>query len=245
MKLLKGINSKKAGVALAVVFIIGLIVATIYSRGYAERQKPLVQVAFPESGTAVWSYELRSTIEKAGEDFAEFQGAEWTITVYIPYYEFSDYCSVLLSLEAYAISDSVVYPEHISFLRRQVLENGDHIYVFEYTSPNRQAKGQSVWPGEEVTVQLSAWFGDDLYNYLVPYSALHEDVFDGALYLFTVKRRDSAWGREYYAVRQEAEFMHPERIGDLANILHIPPDDPIVIWSDQPIYDGAVVRIYD
>jgi len=244
MRFVKKISSKKVGAVLAVIFIISLTVITVYTRGYAEMQKPLVQIAYPQSGTATWTYELRSTIERASEEYAEFQGVEWTVTVYIPFAAFSDYANELLSLEAYAISDNVLMPERLAFLRRIVMENGDHEYVFSYASEHRQGKGQSVWPGEAVTVQLTSHFYDS-YDYLLPFTALSEDSYNGELFLFSVARREGAWGREYVATRHVVNLFTPERIGDLANVLFIPSDDPIIVLSDQPLYDGAIVRIYD
>jgi len=202
-----------------------------------------VQIAFPESGTITWSYETRGTIEAATGEYAG-QGVEWTIEVLIPYDSFKEYTSELHSLDAYAVSDNVVSPESISFLRRTVLQNGDHVYVFAYSSPHRTGRGQSVWAGEEVRILLSNMF-DISYDYLVPPSALYEDDFTGEPYIFTVVRRESAWGREYVAVRQDVVIWSPGRIGNLVNLFPYFLDDPIVVISDQPLSDGMVVRLFD
>jgi len=244
LRFFKEINSKKISAVLAVVFIIGLAGMTFYSRAYAERRKPLVQIAFPESSSLTWSFETRSTIQAATEEYASSQGVEWTIEVLIPYDSFKEYTNELHSLAAYAISDNVGFPEFISFLRRTVLGNGDHVYVFAYSSPHRKGRGQSVWPGEEVAVLLSNMF-DTTYDYLVPPSAIYEDVFTGEPYIFTVTRRESAWGREYVAVRQDVTLSSPSRIGNLVNLSLLHTDDPVVVTSDQPLSDGMLVRLFD
>jgi len=244
MKSLKEINSKKVGTILALVFIVALLSMTVYSRAYVERKKPLVQIAYPESSTFTWSYETRSTIEAASEEYANQQGVEWTIEVHIPYDTFKEYTNELHSLEAYAISENVITPEFISFLRRTVLDNGDHVYVFAYASPHRTGRGQSVWAGEEVAIQLSNMF-TNTYEYLVPPSALYEDIFTGEPYIFTVTRQESAWGREYIAHRLDVIIWSPSRIGNLVNLFPLFTDDPIVVTSDQPLTDGVVVRLFD
>ena len=244
MKFLKGINSKRVGATLALVFIVGLVSMTVYSRAYVERQKPLVEIAYPESSVLTWSYETRGTIEAAAEEYADQQGVEWTIEVHIPYDSFKEYASELHSLEAYAVSDNVLMPEFISFLRRTVLDNGDHVYVFAYASPHRTGRGQSVWAGEEVTILLSNMF-DTSYDYLVPPTALYEDAFTGDTYIFTISRREGAWGREYVASRLDVTVWSPRRIGNLVNLFPFFSDDPIVVTSDQPLRDGVVVRLFD
>ena len=244
LRFFKEINSKKVSAVLAFIFIVGLVGMTFYSRAYAERRKPLVQIAFPESSTLIWSYETRSTIQAATEEYANSQGVEWTVEVLIPYDSFKEYASDLHSLAAYAISDNVGFPEFISFLRRTVLSNGDHVYVFAYSSPHRKGRGQSVWSGEEVAVLLSNMF-EITYDQLVPPSAIYEDVFTGEPYIFTVTRRESAWGREYVAVRQDVTLHSPNRIGNLVNLFWYPMDDPVVVTSDQPLSDGMLVRLFD
>jgi len=242
MKNDKLISSKRVGAVLAAVFVVLFAVAVMYSRGYAERRKPLVEIGLPQTTTASWSYELKSTIEPAAEEYADL-GVKWTVEAYVPFSAYSDYGSDLRSVEAYAISDNVAYEESLYEIRRWVLDNGDIIYLFEYSS-FRDNWGQGAWPGEEVTVQINSQFDERLYTFLVPFSALHEDAF-GELYLFSVSRRDGAWGNEYIAVRHDVTLNTLERIGDLANVYENPTEDPIIFSSDGPLYDGALVRIYD
>lgn len=237
------ISPKRVGAVLAIAFVVLFTATVIYSRWYEEVQKPLVQIGFPQTTTASWSYDLQSTIEPAGEEYAESLGAKWTVEVYVPFSAFSDYGSDLRSLEAYAISENVAHPESLSVLRRWVLDNGDIIFLFHYTSV-RENWGQSVWPGEDVTVLLTSHFDDTLYTFLLPFSALHEDAF-GDLYLFSVERREGAWGNEYIAVRHDVSLNTLERIGDMANVYGRPTENPIIISSDNLLYDGVMVRIYD
>jgi len=239
----KKITSKRVGGVLAVVFVVLFVATVIYSRSYRERRKPLVHVGFPQTTTASWSYETNSTIEPADEVYAEARGTKWTVEAFVPFSAYSDYGSDIRSLEAYALSENVARPERLIELRRWVHDNGDIEYIFEYTSV-RENWEQNVWPGEEVTVQLFSQFSDTQYTFLLPFSALHEDAL-GGLYIFSVIRREGAWGYEYVAVRNEVTLNTLERIGDMANVYDRPTEDPIVISSDKPLYDGALVRIYD
>jgi len=82
---------------------------------------------------------------------------------------------------------------------------------------------------------------------LVPESAVHHDPFRNVYYIYFVQRRDGIWGREFFAVREVVTFSVPGRVEDLLNIIYRSGDSryPIVVWSDQPLYDGAVVRLFD
>ena len=66
--------------------------------------------------------------------------------------------------------------------------------------------------------------------------------------MFTVARRYGAWGREHVAERQVIQFDFPYRVGDLASVFFMHDPDaqvPIIVWSERPLYHGAMVRIYD
>ena len=83
VKILKGITARKVGIALLLLFVLGLSTATIYSRSYAERQKPLVHVVFPESGDLFWSFQARGTVVPASEELASL-GAAHVIEILVP-----------------------------------------------------------------------------------------------------------------------------------------------------------------
>lgn len=252
MKIFKGTNSRKIGVLLAVLFIVGLSVMTIYSRSYAERQKPLVHLAFIQSGAMDWSYEVRSTIEAAGEVHAD-EGIEWTIDVHIPQSAFIDYMEHPYGLSAHAILDNAVFAnalEIISLINTQRLDNGDIIQTYSYVpTPEvlelREAMGRPIRSGEGATVRLEQSGLE--FNTLLPLSAVHRNPFTNEMYVFSVSRRSSAWGREYFVTRHDVELWHaPERIGDMANIIALFARDlPYVYHSSAPLYDGALVRIFD
>ena len=127
------LTSKRVGLVLALLFIVGLSGFTIYSRSLAERQKPLVSVTFPESATATWSYETTSTIEPATEEFAAL-GAEWTVTVTVPYEAFSYFIDILPGVRGTATTDFLQFPELLqAMLWRYQHENGDWTVVIAIT----------------------------------------------------------------------------------------------------------------
>jgi len=240
----KKITSKKIGIILMVVFILGLVSFTIYSRGYVQRQKPLVQIMFPESSELVWSYETRSTVEPADEIYA-VNGVEWTVEAYIPLSAFQEYMSDLPAVTGEVVSDNYGWPERLLLINRIHLDDGGIICVFEYNS-TRSRQALSVVAGEGVTVHLKH-AGAETYDYLVPFSAIHQDLFSGDEYVYIVNRRSGAWGWEYYVERQNVMFLKPRSIGIMANVFPLSGDltSPIVYLSDSELYDGAIVRLWD
>ena len=54
------------------------------------------------------------------------------------------------------------------------------------------------------------------------------------------------WSREYVVERQNVVFGLPAKIDNMVNVLSTGPSFslPIVTWSDKPIFDGDVVRLY-
>ena len=227
------------------VFILSLGALTIYSRGYVQRQKPLILITTPESASLVWSYETRSTIERAAPIYSA-NGVEWTIEVYIPLSAFQDYMSELFRVSAVANTDVAYIDETLTRIDRQVLDDGGYIYVFSYSNSAREDYGLYILPGEGVTVHLEH-IGLNSYDFMVPFSAVNHDPVYNEDFIFTVHRRTGAWGYEYYVSRRNITLGRPERIGDLANIQSsdIDTNAPIVYRSDGELYDGALVRLWD
>lgn len=240
----KKLTSKRVGVILMAMFLVGLAGFTIYSRVYVQRQRPLVNIAFPESTTIRWTYETRSTIERAAPVYAE-QGHEWMIEVYIPLSAFEDYMSELRYLIAEALSDNMIIREQIFLLNRQKLDSGGYIYIYSYDPTLRESYGHTIWPGESVVVFLEYLHLD--FDYTLPLSAVVYDPFTGDNYIYTIHRRSGAWGWEYYVRQQAIMLMQPARIGNLANVSPLGGDrtSPVVYWSEWGLYDGALVRLWD
>jgi hypothetical protein len=241
----KKMSSKKIGVILMVVFILVLGSFTVYSRGYAQRQKPLVSITFPQSATLVWTYETRSTIEPAAPIYAA-TGAEWTIEVYIPRSAFEGYMSEVYRLSVEVIADTTYFPETVTRLDRRMLDCGGYLYVYNYTSKLREDNNLPFLPGEGVTVHLTH-IGFDSYDFMIPFSAINVDPFTGEDYIFSAHRRSGAWGWEYFVERHTVSYGMPKRIGDLANIVLMGMDitAPVVYWSEWELYDGELVRLWD
>lgn len=244
MRLIRSLNSKRVGAVLAVLFIVGLVFMTIYSRSYAERRKPLVTVSTFESGKLHWSYDIKSSIEPADEMFVG-EGIEWTIEVHIPVAAFEEYMNYPHFLVATAQTVSLGVQEPIELLRVENFDDGSVTRTYSYTSKLWEQYDRHLWPGENVTVRLVPV--DVTYDSLIPYSAVNFDEDAGEFYLFTVSRRETAWGREYYAQRRTVEFNSPARIGNMAHLRldKLSLTDLIIITSDAPLYDGAPVRVYD
>ncbi|MCL2426459.1 MAG: hypothetical protein FWD05_09000 [Oscillospiraceae bacterium] len=241
----KKIASKKIALVLMVIFITGLAVFTIYSRSYAQRQRPLVNVTFFESATLVWSFETRSTIEHAAPMHSE-QGAEWTIEVYVPLSAFENYVSHLYTVDAEVTADGLGIPEELNLIERRIIDDGDLIYVFVYDSIRQRIEGTiPILSGEGVTVHL-AHRGLDSYDFTIPLSAIQRNPLTDEDHIFTVHRRRSAWGWEYYVRQHNAVFLPPARIGDMANLSPtFDTNAPIAFDMEGSLYDGALVRLWD
>jgi len=223
---------------MGVVFIAGLIFFTTYSQSYIERQKPFVEIALTESGTLYWSYETRSLLEPANEEVRE-RGYEWVFNVLVPRSEFKEYMNELGRVSAQAHIASNGFSKPIQYLNRNELPNGDMMYLFGYV-PHRE-----VWSDAEATILLER-DGPLSYDTLVPLTAVHFDEYTGEYYLFTLARRDGAWGREYVAVRQTVVFGIPQRVGVKYNVMPGAAGfGPIVIASERPLINGELVRIFN
>ena len=118
--------------------------------------------------------------------------------------------------------------------------------MYNYTSKLREKYNLPFLPGEGVTVYLTS-IDNDTHDFLIPFSAINKDPVTDEDFIFTVHRRSSAWGWEYYVSRHTIVFSMPKRIGDLANIYPIIGDDavPVVYWSERELYDGEVVRLWE
>jgi len=238
-------RTKKLAIILMIIFIIGLVTFTVYSRVYVQRQKPLAGIVLPESTELRWTFETRSTIEPAAPVYAP-SGIEWTINVYIPLSEFESYLSELYAFQAEVVADNIGRREELYRIDRRLLDCGGYMFVYSYTSPLRDALGYHYLPGEEVTVYLTHNSAES-YDFMLPFSAIHNSPLTGEDYIYTAHRRSGAWGYEYYVRRQEITFGEPKRIGDLANILPLIGDIhiPVVYWSESELYDGALIRLWD
>lgn len=79
-------------------------------------------------------------------------------------------------------------------------------------------------------------------EYVLSNSAIHEDE-DGNIYVLTVEKRKSSIGYEYVLVKSLVTVKDSnERYSALWYLLS---ENPVVINSDRPVYDGARVRLED
>jgi len=242
----KKLTSKRVSVILFTLFIIALTFFTIYSRIYVHSQRPLVALTFFETTTLTWTFETRSTIELASEIHNEV-GAVWTIEVYVPLSAFDEYMSSLHSVYAEAVADGLGLPESLSLVERRLLDCGGYTYIFNYDSIRIWSDTMvSILPGEGVTVHLTH-IGAETYDFVLPVSAVHQDPYSGEYYIFSAHRRRGAWGWEYYARQEFVEFIIPRYIGGMANVFPSRgvSSNTIIYWSQWPLYDGALFRLWD
>ena len=238
----KIITSKRIGITLMLVFLIGLVVLTIYSRGYVQRQKPLVSITFPTTAALSWDYETRSTIEEAAPHFVS-RGHNWTVEVHIPRFAYEMYMLDLLNIEAAGRRDDSYVREPLPFITRQIFDNGDYIYTFGYPDTDDDFP---PFAGLGISVRLE-YTGMEEFDFMIPPSAVHRNPFTDEPHIFTVHRRDGAWGFEYYVRQESVALFLPTFIDGMANVFPMTffDEPPVVYWSDEDLYDGALVRLWD
>jgi hypothetical protein len=240
---MKKLTCRKVGIALAVLFIAGIAVSTIYSRSYAERQKPYVHITAAESRAIFWLWDTIGTVEAAAPFFEEL-GFEWTVIVVVPKDAYYDYTEEFMMVRGWPVDilvDGLGYR-----IEGRVAARVDHDGDVELTIGfNRLAA--SPHPGDSATVFLEIAFDEILSAHLVPESAVHYDIFTNEYFIYFVNRRDGMWGREFVAIRQNVHFSRPSRVENLMNIFGFGADFglPVITWSDQSLYDGVVVRLFD
>jgi len=235
------LNSRKIGTVLAVVFFVGLTVATIYSRSFAERQKPLVQIAMSSSADLHWQYETRTIVRSATEaELERSQDLNWVVEITVPYVSFSNYMGELVGTAATITTDgTALFPTPLRNLMRLSMDNGD-VWMSLGLPPHINS-----WDGEGAVVNIEL-VGITSFSNLIPPEALHKDEFTGQQYIFLVERHDGAWGAEFFVQKRIAAFGLPLRVKEY--VLLTSPDlsgRVFVVSSKVPLSDGQAVRIFD
>jgi hypothetical protein len=240
---MRDINCRKIGVTLAILFLVGLTISTIYSRGYAERQKPYVHIVAPESRSFIWTWDTWGVIEPANEATVR-EGFDWSIDIIVPREAYSFYMEELAMAvswpaEIFIDGTAATWPATIT---HRVDMDGDVALSVGFDMVSER-----LGDGIGAQVILESLISEAQLANLVPVSAVHHDSFRNEYYVFAVSRRDGIWGREFVVGRETVMFGYPSRVEDLMNLfggINV-GDLPIVTWSDQPLYDGAVVRLFD
>jgi hypothetical protein len=230
-------KSKRIAIILAVVFLVGLGSFTIYSRSYAVRRLPLVYISMPETAELAWSFDTRSVVRYATPDEVE-RGFEWAVDIVVPYESYRYQMSQLMAFDIELIGDRIGFGISGTHLHRRILDNNDVAVQIGFNFHD------AVSDGDGISVYLELSHGGPVFNNLLPLSAIREDIFTGQHYVYTVDRRDGAWGREFFVERRDVQWMIPAMIGNLANVLGY-GDNPIVIAEEAPIFDGVRVRLFD
>jgi len=240
---MQNINCRKIGIALAVLFLVGLMTSTIYSRTYAERQKPYVHVVGTESRSFSWVWDSESSLEVPESGIENF-GFDWSVEIVVSEENYSFYMDTLMvfpgmPVEIFVdfVSISGVIVQHFN------IGNGDVTLTIGFNN-----QGVNLPPvGAVVRVRLEILFNEQWLRHMVPDYAVHYDRFENQYYIYVVNRRDGMWGREFFIQQQVVTLGVPQRVEHLLNILGSDVDFrlPIVTWSDGVLYDGAIVRLSD
>jgi hypothetical protein len=230
-------KSKRVAIILAIVFLAGLFGFTVYSRSYAVRRLPLVHISMPLTADLAWSFDTRSTVRLAtDEEFA--RGFEWAVDIVVPYESFRDTMSQLMGVDIELVADRMGYGIPGAHLHRRILDNYDVVIQIGFNHHGFTDDGDGV------SIYLTLAHGAPVFDNLLPMSAIREDIFTGLPYVYTVERRDGAWGSEFFVERRDVQWSLPAEVGNLANVLNY-GDSPVVFAEEAPIFHGARVRLFD
>ena len=218
--------------------VVGLTASFVIHRWVMERSKPMVHIAFPQTGVQFWQHEIRSTMLSVAY-MGGVDGFDWVVDVILPVEVFQDYLGTeeLRALEIDLTLDINGFAKHGWLLEVEPLSDGSARLWIGYI-PHR-----TIVDGDGVLVSLT-YRSTEQFDNLVPYNAVHNDS-EGLQYIFIVHRQSNFLSRRYIAYRVDVQLLTPTFIGDLVNISPDMQGKPIVIMSENPLYDGIDVRIFD
>jgi len=224
---------------LGVSFLVFAAVCTFYARDAYQKKLPFVQVVANETGTFYFELKLEGTIKKldSNRDLPDFaKDYVYGVTVSIPadatYIELGDNVELLVS----APNQEQFYGQIISF-------------VYEYSGDGKTSENIIVEIGfpnvldaiDNKTVAIKMKKETTFMDCILPQETLFEDL--AGQYIYLVKKRDGAWGSEYYLERMNIKILASTESKfsiDRNQSLKY----PVVIHSNNPIQNGQIVRLY-
>jgi len=235
-------NSRKISVILGVVFIVGLASCTIYSRGFYERQKPLVYIAAAEPFSFYRSLEKEGVVELADDEVAG-HGFRYMSEAIVYAEEYNDITEEFFMFEGDPVTVNMPakwWSETRGVLLKMRYDGDRIVLTVGYTSPMDLNVGESA---KMLLEKQSA-----VEECTIAQSAVYFDESDGKSYVYLVERQQGVWGNEYVTRRENVSFSNPARYGSRILIDRMgqgPFQFPVIIWAEQPLYDGMKVRLYD
>jgi hypothetical protein len=136
------------------------------------------------------------------------------------------------------VADEIGYGIPGRHLYRQILDNNDVFVIIGFNHHDIMDDGGGV------SIYLELMHGNPVHNHLLPMDAIREDIFTGQNYVYTVERRDGAWGSEFFVERRDIHWLLPALVSNLANVSGY-GDNPVVIAEEGTIFHGARVRLFD
>jgi len=203
MKHLNKLNFRVLGFILAVIFVLGMIFFTVYSRAFSERQKPWVSLVLTEHRDNYMSFEITGVARPVGadDDAGDF---DWIAVGTL--YE-SDYINGTGIPPPLGVGYRVnvnTATMYYQYLHGQILAisgiQGDIEYTVGFVSG-----GSPINEGDEVLI--SRELTHLVEQPTLPITAVHFDVFENRHYVYVVVRRDGAWGREFVAQRRNVNLV--------------------------------------
>lgn len=234
--LLKNIkfNTRTVACVLAMLFIASLVFFTIHSRTYYIRRQPWVNL------TMVMEQDLHFiALDAIGHAQAAHDTDDifdWHVVV-TSYEEGREMVPpFVLGARVYVTTaGGSMIPSHGEMLRIDGIA-GDIRYTIGFMEGTHP-----VIEGEEVRVFREV----TMYGQLtLPLHAVHFCMFANSHYVYTVSRRDRAWGREFVAERQDIQLSFIGRFGAVY-VIGSAITNPVVAGSNIPISHGVTVRLFD
>jgi len=241
MKRFSKVNSRVVGYTLAVLFVLTMIFSTVYSRAFAVRQMPWVSLTLPEHRTIYMTFEITGVAQPA-YTWGDVEDFDWVAIGTLYEADYIDGMGVPPPVwVGFQVSVNTAYAYFFS-LPGEILGisgmRGDIEYVVGFVSSDSPLN-----IGDEVLIRAELQHLRDQPT--IPISSVHFDVFENRHYIYVVIRRDGAWGREFVVQRKNVEIIEWLGRQNMSYVTSSVITDPIVMWSDRQIYDGALVRLFD
>lgn len=219
-----------------------IIFCVVYSRGVYQRRLPLVYITLSQTQSFFQIVEAVSAVRPA-------EGAAKTKN-------FGYMSRAVISLEDYPWC-----VENDTFFMRlgdsMSVRTPSKRFVMTGEIVEIQIEGSEVLvtvgfqPGEEgLIIDETAYLTFERLNEdnhcMVPASSVFHDGENGGDYIYLVTKRSGFWGSKYVLVRENVEFTALRRVGGYMLLdRESQLTQPVVMWSDKELADGARVRIYD
>ncbi|MDR2654487.1 MAG: hypothetical protein LBC56_00215 [Oscillospiraceae bacterium] len=225
---------KKIVKIIGVVFILWFFLIILYSRTIYQQNLPLVKMAVPESGKFEKVIQSNSVVE-LGDNRSKIKGYNYMSNLVLTPEDMGSDTFFIYAGDAVEVE---VPSERFGNTK------GEVILVLPDGNNTKLTIGfnfEGLLGGEAVNINIRKVSSH--LSFILPKNAVFTDAENGKDFIYLVKEKDGAWGKEYYLSLQNTEIIAEDAnkvaLSELIQIKY-----PVVISSDKELYDGCVVRFY-